>query len=180
MTYYIPDAETKVTVDASPIGLGAILSQEQKTGEFRLVVYASNVLNTTERRYSQTERESLAVLLALQKFHYYIYDREFTVITDHQPLTKLLSSRGNPTPRIQRWLLQLQPCNYIIKYEAGYMIASDVLSKNPLPSDTNTASEDTEHFINNIISDAVPLSVSLDEIKNETLSDPDLCSIFKV
>ena len=60
------------------------------------------------------------------------------------------------------------------------MIASDVLSKNPLPSDTNTASEDTEHFINNIISDAVPLSVSLDEIKNETLSDPDLCSIFKV
>ena len=81
MAYYIPDAETKIIVDASPIGLGAILSQKQKIGEFRLVVYASKALNTTEQRYSQTERESLAVLLSLQKFHYYIYDREFTVIT---------------------------------------------------------------------------------------------------
>ena len=37
---------------------------------------------------------------------------------------------------------------------------------------------DTEHFIN-IISDAVPLSVSLDEIKSETLSDLELCSIIQ-
>ena len=59
------------------------------------------------------------------------------------------------------------------------MNASDVLSKNPLPNDTNTVSKDMEHFINNIISDAVPLSVSLDEIKSETLSDPDLCSIIQ-
>ena len=115
----------------------------------------------------------------LQKFHYYIYDREFTVNTDHQPLTKLLSSRGNPTPKIQRRLLQLQPYSYIIKYEPGYMNASDVLSRNPLPSDTNTVREDTEHFNNKIISDAVSLSVSLDEIKRETLSDHDLCSIIQ-
>ena len=59
------------------------------------------------------------------------------------------------------------------------MNASDVLSRNPLPSDTNTVREDTEHFINNIISDTVPLSVSLDEIKSETLSDPDLCLIIQ-
>ena len=76
-------------------------------------------------------------------------------------------------------LLKLQPYNYIIKYEPGYMNASDVLSRNPSPSDKNTVSEDTEHFINNIISDAVPLSVSLDEIKSETLSEPDLCSIIQ-
>ena len=51
-------------------------------------------------------------------------------------------------------LLKLQPYNYIIKYEPGYMNASDALSRNPLPSDVNAVSEDTEHFINNIISDA--------------------------
>ena len=179
MAYYIPNTETKVIVDVSPIGLGAISSQKKRTGEFRPAVYASKALNPTERRYSKTERESLAVLWALQKFHYFIYDREFTVITGHQPLTKLLSNRGNPTPRIQRWLLQFQPYNYIIKYEPGYMNASDVLSKNSLPNDTNTVSKDIEHFINNIISDALPLSVSLDEIKSETLSDPDLCSIIQ-
>ena len=49
---------------------------------------------------------------ALQKFHYYIHDTEFTVITDHKPLTILLSSKGNPTPRIQGWLLKLQPYKY--------------------------------------------------------------------
>ena len=154
MAYYVPDTATNVIVDASPIGIGAILSQKQKTGEFRPVLYASKALNPTEQRYSQAERENVAVLWALKKFHYYIYDREFTVITDHQPLTKLLSSRGNSTPRIQRCLLKLQPYNYIIKYEPGYMNASDALSRNPLPSDVNAVSEDTEHFINNIISDA--------------------------
>ena len=44
MENYIPDAETKVIVDASPIGFGAILSQSQKTGEFRPVVCASKAL----------------------------------------------------------------------------------------------------------------------------------------
>ena len=62
---------------------------KQTRGEFKPVVYASKALNPTEQRYSQTERDSLAVLWVLQKFHYYVYDREFTVITDHQPLAKL-------------------------------------------------------------------------------------------
>ena len=44
MAYYIPDA--------SPIGLGAVLSQKRKTGEFIPVVYASKALNPTEQRYS--------------------------------------------------------------------------------------------------------------------------------
>ena len=79
MAYYIPDAEKKVIVDALPIRLGAILSQEQKTGEFRPVGYTSKALNPAEQRYSQTEKERLAVLWTLKKFHYYICDRVFTV-----------------------------------------------------------------------------------------------------
>ena len=59
------------------------------------------------------------------------------------------------------------------------MIASDVLSSGQLLSATNTISEDTEHFIDNIISYAVPLSVSFDEIKTEALSDSDLCSTIQ-
>ena len=144
-------------VHASPTELTA--------GEFRPKVYASVTLNPTEQRYSQTERQSLAVSWASQKFHYYIY----------QPFVKLLSIRGSPTPTTQRWLLKLLPYSYITNIDHKYMNASDVLSRNPLSTDTNTLTKDTEHFINNIISDAVPLSVSLDEIKSKTLSDPDLC-----
>ena len=58
------------------------------------------------------------------------------------------------------------------------MNVSNVLPRKPLPTDTNPVSEDTEHVIN-IISDAVALSVSFDEIKNETLSDLNLCSIIQ-
>ena len=61
MAYYVPDAKTKVIVDASPIVLGAI-PQKQKTGEAPPVVYTSKALNPTEQRYPQTERESLALL----------------------------------------------------------------------------------------------------------------------
>ena len=57
------------------------------------------------------------------------------------------------------------------------MNVSNVLPRKQLPTDTNPVSEDTEHVIN-IISDAVALSVSFDEIKNETLSDLNLCSII--
>ena len=89
MAYYVPDTATNVIVDALPIGIGALLSRKQKTGEFRPVLYISKALNPTEQKYSQAERESAAVLWVLQRFHYYIYNREFTVITDHHSLTKL-------------------------------------------------------------------------------------------
>ena len=60
MAYYQPHAVTKVIVDASPVGLGAILTQKQEDGQFKPAVCASHALSTTEQRYSQTEREGLA------------------------------------------------------------------------------------------------------------------------
>ena len=88
---YILDAETKnySRCITNRTWSNIITAVKQTRGEFKPVVYASKALNPTEKRYSQTERDSLAVLWVLQKFHYYIYDREFTVITDHQPLAKL-------------------------------------------------------------------------------------------
>ena len=55
MCYYQPNADTKVIVDASPVGLGAILTQKQEDGKFKPVAYASHALSPTEQRYSQTE-----------------------------------------------------------------------------------------------------------------------------
>lgn len=90
MAYYQPRAETKVIVDASSVGPGAILKQKQKDGAFKPVAYASRALGPTEQRYSQTEREGLSAFWATQKFHYYPYDREFTIVTDHRQFEKLL------------------------------------------------------------------------------------------
>ena len=120
MAYYEPNAEKKIIVDASPVGLGAIQTQRQEVGQNIPMPYASHALSSTEHRYLQTEKEGLTVFWATQKFHYYLYDREFPIMKDYEFLKKLLSSRVNPTPRLQRWLLKRQPYKYTIQYEPGH------------------------------------------------------------
>ena len=72
LRYFDKDAPTQVIAAASPIGLGAVLTQKQKNGP-RVICYASRSLTDTERRYSQTEKEALALAWACEKFHPYVY-----------------------------------------------------------------------------------------------------------
>ena len=169
MACYQPKAETKVIVDASPVGLGAILMQRQRDGTLTPVAYASHALRSIER-YSQTEGEGLAAFWATQKFHYYLYKREVTIIMEHKPLTKLLSSRGNPTPRLQRWLLKVQPYKYTIQYEPGHTNTPDVLSHSPLPAGDQLRN-DAEHFVNSLIYDAIPKAVTIVEVQEASRND---------
>ena len=66
LSYFNPHKKATILVDASPVGFGAILCQEN-----RIVAYASRSLSPVEQRYSQTEREALAVLFACEHFHLY-------------------------------------------------------------------------------------------------------------
>ena len=76
--------------DASPVGLGAILIQRQH-GSKRVVAYAIRGLSAVERRYSQTEKEALAMLWACERFHVYLYGFEFELLTDHKLLEAIYS-----------------------------------------------------------------------------------------
>ena len=96
MCYYNPITETNLIVDAGPKGLGAMLSQKQKYRQFKPILHSSRALTDVESRYSQTEKEALAVTWAFQHYHYYIYDRHVTVYTDQKPLEQLLTT--SPTP----------------------------------------------------------------------------------
>ena len=70
MAYFDPSKTTELSVDASPVGLGAILAQiDPATGDRTMVAYASRSLTNTEQRYSQTEHEALAVVWACEHFH---------------------------------------------------------------------------------------------------------------
>ena len=64
LAYFKPslDVPTKVTCDASPLGLGAILWQQDKSGTWLPVTCASRSLSDVESRYSQLEREMLGIL----------------------------------------------------------------------------------------------------------------------
>ena len=70
MAYFDKQKETLVTVDASPVGVSAILSQKTKRmDDENIVAYASRALTDVEKRYSQTEKEALAIIYGVEHFH---------------------------------------------------------------------------------------------------------------
>ena len=81
LAYLDHKKHTEIHVDASPVGIAGILSQNG-----RLVAYASRSLTSVEQRYSQTEMEALAVVWSREHFNIYVSSAPFTVVTDHSPL----------------------------------------------------------------------------------------------
>ena len=81
----------------------------------RIISHASKSLSDVEKRYSQTEKEALAIVLACDRFHVYLYGIEFELYTDHKPLETIYSSRSRPCARIERCILRLQPYKFKVK-----------------------------------------------------------------
>uniref|UniRef100_A0A5S6QL73 RNA-directed DNA polymerase n=1 Tax=Trichuris muris TaxID=70415 RepID=A0A5S6QL73_TRIMR len=139
LIHYDPEKKLTLTCDASPHGVGAVLSQPGPHGKEAPVAFASRTLSKTERNYAQIDREALAIIYAVQKFHQYVYGRAFTIITDHEPLLGLLHpDKALPqvmSPRMLRWSLMLSVHDYQLLYQPGPMIANaDGLSRLPMPS----------------------------------------------
>lgn len=117
--------------DASSTGLGAVLYQEQD-GEKRVVAYASRGLSKSESNYAAHKLEFLALKWAVtEKFTDYLYGAQFTVVTDSNPLTYLLTS-AKLDATSYRWLSALSTFNFKIIYRAGRQNAdADGLSRRP-------------------------------------------------
>ena len=103
----LPDLDKTfiLRVDASEIGLGAVLLQENDEEKFP-VAYASRKLLSREKNYSVIEKECLAVVWGVTKFHRYLFGKEFVLETDHQPL-KYLNMAKMANSRVMRWALAL-------------------------------------------------------------------------
>ena len=92
MAYFDMHKDTLLLVDASPVGISAILAQKPKDSDQDLhinptiIAYASRALSNVEQRYSQTEKEALAIVWSIEHFHMFLYGNDFTLITDHKPL----------------------------------------------------------------------------------------------
>ena len=178
MPYYNPSAETQLIVDGSPCGVAAILNQKQPNGDIRPVAYASRTLTPTERRYSQTEREGLAVLFGIQRFHIYLYGMShFTVYSDHKALERIFTSVHQAPTRIQNFVLKLQPYNFTVKYLKGSEIISDILSRTPIQETDNETCDLTEKYVCYVTETSLPIALTLDELQQECETDKTLCKV---
>ena len=82
LSYFDKTCHTQVIADASPYGLAAVLVQKQN-GQNGIIAYASRTLSQIERKYSQTEKEALALVWSGERFHVYLYGADFDLLTDH-------------------------------------------------------------------------------------------------
>lgn len=127
-----PDFENSFVLqtDASELGLGAVLMQEEN-GEKHPVVYLSRKLFPRETRYSVVEKECLALKWALDSLKYYLLGRDFVVETDHKAL-KWLHRMKDTNSRLTRWFLSIQPFRFTVKHRPGIENkAADFLSRSP-------------------------------------------------
>ena len=175
---YDPNKQIILTTDASPYGVGAVLSH-LINGIEKPVMFASSSLSAAEKNYSQTHREALAIVFGLRKFHSYLYGHRFTIYTDHQALKEIFNPKkctpAVATARMQRWSVILSMYNYNIEYRRGSeMSNADALSRLPLKEATGI--EDISiNFFN--FSDELP--VNFKQIQDETLLDPILSPVYK-
>ena len=180
MAYFTQGASTRLTTDASPVGIGAILEQQQSDSHFRPVYYASRKLSGVEQQYSQFEREALAVKWACQKFYMFLYGTQFELCTDHKPLISVLGPNSKPpSARIERWLLYLQQFNYTIRHIRGKNNSAEVLSCLPVGEvETADAKESKAHACS-IASQAVPAALTPKEVELASEHDKTLMLVRK-
>ncbi|UYV65781.1 K02A2.6-like [Cordylochernes scorpioides] len=159
-----------LATDASQIGVGAVLSHIIE-GQERPIMFASRTLSVAEQNYSQIEKEALAIIYGVTKFHQFIYGRKFILITDHKPLVTILGSRsGIPTlstSRLQRWALILSAYTYDIKFRRTQDHGNaDLLSRFPVGCEEIPR-------LNNVyaLSFVEELPITAEEIATETEKD---------
>ncbi|XP_042148029.1 uncharacterized protein K02A2.6-like [Ixodes scapularis] len=126
LAYYNPQKPLVIQCDASERGLGAALLQEGQP-----ISFASRALTPTEVRYAQIEKEMLAIVFSLNKFHQYTFGRLTTVITDHKPLQAIMKKQLDQVPRrLQGMILQTQRYNIDIQYRPGKeLFLADTMSR---------------------------------------------------
>lgn len=176
LKYYDQTEELTLQCDASETGLGAALTQKGKP-----VAFASRALTPTERGYAQIEKECLAIVFGMEKFHQYTYGRKVTIQSDHKPLENIVRKPLLSAPkRLQRMLLRLQKYDIDVTYVPGRdLLLADTLSRAYLPDSEQGETESDLETVNMVT--YLPISAErLSAIRDATKEDEKLQGLIKL
>lgn len=170
MAFFDPKKPIIVRTEASfHEGLSAGLFQRTSKG-LQPVHFISRSMTNAEKRYSQTEKDALAVKWAKSRFGMYLLGApRFKIITSHKPLIPMFNkSCTKLPPRIEKWIMEMQDVDYELVYEPGNDEADpmDYLSRHPLP---DTERDNTEKIIKALVTNEH--GVIMKSIKEATSTD---------
>ena len=136
-----------ISCDASEVSIGAVLFHRYSDASEHPISNGSKTLTPTQRGYNQIQKEALAIIFALSKFHQLLYGRPFILVTDHKPLLALFGpTKATPAlaaNRLAWWALMLSQYQYTIEYQKTSDHGNaDALSRLPVGPDTQFDKEE--------------------------------------
>lgn len=133
LKFFNPNDRTELVVDASPIGLGAVLVQYDNKEKSRIISCASKKLSGSEKNYPQTQLESLAVVWGAERFQFYLTGRHFTILTDAEANEFIFNEDHRigkrAITRAESWALRLQRFDFTMKRVSSEENIADVFSR---------------------------------------------------
>ena len=182
LVHFDPKLKLTLTCDASAYGIGAVLAHVMPDGSKKPIGYASRSLTSAERNYSQLEKEGLACVFGVKKFHDYVFGHPFELVTDHKPLITLLSeykaTSAQASARIRRWSLTLAAYEYHITFRKTEEHSNaDALSRLPLA--VTPAKEEAPPELVLLTEQLAELPVTAEQIASFTRRDPSLFPVLQ-
>ncbi len=166
------------------MGIGAVIAHVFPDGLERPVAYASRSLSKSENNYSQIEKEWLAIVYGVKKFHRFLHGRYFTLVTDQKPVVTIFGAKQGIPPiaaaRLQPWAIILSGYRYNIEFQRTQDHASaDALSRLPLVSGVSgpVVTSNTEASLFNLCQ-IETLPITAKELAAHVRKDPMLAKVI--
>lgn len=170
---YNPKLPLVLACDASPYGVGAVISHVLPDGTEKPIKFASKTLSPVQQRYSQIDREAYGVIFGVKYFHDFLYGRKFTLCIDNKALSQILNpAKGLSTlslSRMQHYAIFLQNYDFIPKFRGSEQHANaDAMSRLPLKGSSEITMDEIDCLQ---VATIETLPITVEELSSATAKD---------